>query len=879
MKTRSKITAVISAILLMTTAAGCKNSALGTLGDIETRKPEVNVYSKLTGTVENYAEIIHETVTKDNHKPGERTIAPKITSDGYDFWLYGQMGAAFCGPYNLAMLGETKGTFEVSLSKGAWNLTLVAFESGHKFGEDATFPSRVECRDGFADSALLMAKAYVDLSKGDVAGVNFVLSPEGLSTYGQVKFYIALDDWSVTDKTDVKVRMGIYDLKTGTEKMAVGDKTSIIAESDAWKFQKAGAGGVPTTDGITIPEGTEYIVYDMGSEKFEPGTYSFKIDFYDSKKNHWVWNDRIMIFPGDVTDETQFIDRLIQEVPNAPEYLFASVVTEETSSETESTDPNKYYIPSYLPKLDDSGDYYQVAFNWADWYVEAAADGKESSKSITNETHYELQVGDITGIYGTVAHTADLWDGDNPKTVYKIDSTNTKNGDALTFSTDIFNQIPLYVEGSMLANNQKVIINLELGKQYTARIRAVNYTGNGDWTYLSLDNTDEDNKHFATAGLSEASDTKTNITLEGKRFKGETINNYRVRYYLNGGSSEDENVTGDHIDFFGPVIVPQGTGESEDPIGHRYVNFFQNGPTGDATIKAANADAKGKALKNGSIYLAGWKDGPQAILKNYKISTAVAATTVRSDPTSITDTNYNWTLTETTKTTGTDGITYIKKQNFYHKNAADSEPEKNDAGWELKPTELPKMDYETADPLNVYDSYKNLDLYAQYTSTLNWTMVTYYSLKPEWISYQVVNEKGETITDSRVDAYPEYLEDGDAPGTDDGTLISVSENGAVSAKYRPLLDLDCSKIKWFITIPSEIDENYRYFRVTIKRSDGSDSTVFTDKSTGIQANGTANVLITDVSECRAGTYYNVIVEAGLPKSSLVSTVPIVLHVE
>ena len=137
MTNRSKITAAITAILLMVVTAGCKNNALESLGDIETRKPEVNVYTKIKGTITNYSEIIIDKASKEGKKPvaNMRTIAPALDTDDYKFFLYGQNGASFCGPFELTgELTGNGGSFECSVPTGIWNLSLVAFDKDHKFG-------------------------------------------------------------------------------------------------------------------------------------------------------------------------------------------------------------------------------------------------------------------------------------------------------------------------------------------------------------------------------------------------------------------------------------------------------------------------------------------------------------------------------------------------------------------------------------------------------------------------------------------------------------------------------------------------------------------------------------------------------------------------
>lgn len=83
-----------------------------------------------------------------------------------------------------------------------------------------------------------------------------------------------------------------------------------------------------------------------------------------------------------------------------------------------------------------------------------------------------------------------------------------------------FSSAANYESGSLLSGNTKAQLRLELGKRYFARIRAVNDAGESDWTLVDL----------ATA---PAEPTGT------KAFTGNTINRYRLTYFMNGGTYFD----------------------------------------------------------------------------------------------------------------------------------------------------------------------------------------------------------------------------------------------------------------------------------------------------------------------------------------------------
>lgn len=893
MKCRNKITAVISAILLMTVAAGCKHSALGTLEDIETRKPEVEVYTKVKGIIENYAEIIHETVTANNKKPA-RTIAPDIVKSGYKFFIYGEMGNSFTGPFEITddMIGgdinaEKKGTFEVTLKKGEWNLTLVAFGaeefegpvtdgkySKSPFDGKNALPTREECKIGFADKAMLMAKAYVDLSKGDTSDVTFNLSPEGLSKKGDVHFFMVLDGWTLPkelkytgDDKNLTVTGSIKDLKTntvveGTEK----ELTVSVVADDA---------GVETVDKVLILKDTQYIEYNLGDTKLDPGTYSFILEFENtSTKIKWTWNDRIMIFPGDKTDETQYLQEIIMKSPKAPEWLYASAVTTSTSP--------------YIPKtnaFDASDDYYQVVFQWADWALE-----NDKPEDICNETHFELQIGDITGIK---ADDVDFTNKNKTEILFKhteatesdpekYETYFTDSGDqSQTYPVMIFDQSypskkPYYVDGSMLANNQKLTVNLKLGKQYVARIRAVNDTGASDWTYVELKN--EDEPHFTTKVAIE----KAHITLDGEYFKGSTINNYRVRYYLNGGESvktgEGETWTwkGDFIDYYGPVK------EDDNSIGLYFKDFYKDG----------------KGLKNGDILLTGWKkrkEGSSSNASYYPVSEATEESAITYDKSSFKPISgygeYKFKMEGTTTQDNGNGVV-ISRTRVYLTKTADANQDTTD-GWEVLttgPYSNVKITKESSDSMKLYTGYDNLPLWAQYPASFNWEIVTINELTPGLISYQVVQADGTAVPDEKKPTYinasgaseacPEYAAGtpaaGETPAVPAGTTLTVSANKSATATFHPSDAEGCDfhNIKWTLDASKVA---YRYFRVTIKQSDGSDRTIDIQKD--ITISDDKFEVTTDVSDCRKGHYYNVLIEAGLPNSMLASTIPVVLYIK
>lgn len=73
-----------------------------------------------------------------------------------------------------------------------------------------------------------------------------------------------------------------------------------------------------------------------------------------------------------------------------------------------------------------------------------------------------------------------------------------------------------YESGSLLSGNTKAQLRLELGKRYFARIRAVNDAGESAWTLVDL--------------------TAAPAPTGTEAFTGNTINRYRLTYFMNGGT-------------------------------------------------------------------------------------------------------------------------------------------------------------------------------------------------------------------------------------------------------------------------------------------------------------------------------------------------------
>lgn len=139
------------------------------------------------------------------------------------------------------------------------------------------------------------------------------------------------------------------------------------------------------------------------------------------------------------------------------------------------------------------------------WYTTAF----EWVRGSKNENNFEIEVLEFNDA-DTVTPPADADAGW---------TTALTAGTFVTYDSK-FSSAANYESGSLLSGNTKAQFRLELGKRYFARIRAVNDAGESDWTLVDL----------ATA---PAEPTGT------KAFKN-TINRYRLTYFMNGGTYFDD---------------------------------------------------------------------------------------------------------------------------------------------------------------------------------------------------------------------------------------------------------------------------------------------------------------------------------------------------
>lgn len=278
---------------------------------------------------------------------------------------------------------------------------------------------------------------------------------------------------------------------------------------------------------------------DYTIASFTPGTYLFKVTFEKTGSNKKFYWSDVLVVLPGKT-----IDNVVG-IPNVIGTAPAA-----------PTDFKAGYVENSEDKF--SG-WYTTAFEW-----------KRGSK---NENNFEIEV-------------LEFKDADTAVTPPTSDdewTTALAAGTSVTYGSK-FSSEANYKSGSLLSGNTKAQLRLELGKRYFARIRAVNDAGGSVWTLVALAD-------------APAEPTGT------KAFTGNTINRYRLTYFMNGGSYYTDKTTAD--------ADTAGTGGSTADI----VSYHcEDSTTGIEIIKADGTPI----IKNNTYTWSYWsKDGKSETASRY----------------------------------------------------------------------------------------------------------------------------------------------------------------------------------------------------------------------------------------------------------------------
>ena len=236
----------------------------------------------------------------------------------------------------------------------------------------------------------------------------------------------------------------------------------------------AGTDAAPTEKEVAFTDATkdEANAVDYAIASFAPGTYLFKVTFEKTGSNKKFYWSDVLVVLPGKT-----IDNAVG-IPN--------VIGTAPAAPTA-------FKAGYVENSEDKfSGWYTTAFEWV--------------RGSKNENNFEIEVLEFNDA-DTVTPPADADTGW---------TTALGAGTSVTYDSK-FSSAANYESGSLLSGNTKAQLRLELGKRYFARIRAVNDAGESAWTLVSL----------ATAPAEPTGTTA---------FTGNTINRYRLTYFMNGGT-------------------------------------------------------------------------------------------------------------------------------------------------------------------------------------------------------------------------------------------------------------------------------------------------------------------------------------------------------
>lgn len=375
---------------------------------------------------------------------------------------------------------------------------------------------------------------YVGFATADLrysTQVVFYLTPYAVSGYGSVSLKLYFP-WSFPGYYNVLT--GLYDLTTDAE----------IRQNY-------------TTDSGVINPGTIRQLASLPSDaehaesfeviKIKPGTYNFKVSFEGLGKRY-LWADTITILANRQTSATIAVPNIVEN--------------------PEITAPSGFIAGYCLPSGSDAenAEYYPVEFSWTD--------------NSNNETHFELEMLDVTRLDYSIDVNNAKYNQNIARVLDASESLSNKNAgwqtllgtngvSRCTYSPDFYGDSnnpdfsSFCTAGSLLVNNQFVVLSMNLGHRYLARLRAVNNVGQSDYVYLDLTN----------AGSYSLKDTGSGQSFATWPAGSTSINLYRIKYFTNNGnfydSANSRNVSTIQLYEFANQ-VSNSSHQVMNPVNYRY---------------------------------------------------------------------------------------------------------------------------------------------------------------------------------------------------------------------------------------------------------------------------------------------------------------------
>lgn len=394
----------------------------------------------------------------------------------------------------------TTGTITATYDLASYEFKLYALPSGTTVAENQLSDSTLK------GLAILAAYAAADLRYND--SVNFYLSSNSLTNNGTFDIGIT-SSWQIP--TGYSVKVGVYGVDTNT----------LVYPSDATGEREISTGGAKIN-----ATGASSFKNETG---MAPGNYNLVIKIISPATMTYTYSESLIILPGRKTVGTIDLPNIIDYPPTQP----AS------------------FIAGYAKPLTSDQDYYTVDFAWTDTsYCERGfqleillADKDQNTFFTTPKTDEE---------WNTLMNTTLSLDA----TKKQASTTDWRNG----FDTNLLvlnkKNFQTYVNtitdgtGSLYMNGKHLSMKFPLEHRFVARICAENDVGQSAYTYLDLHQTKTtactagtkiENGLGYTALTPQTTSSEVSLASGCAKFDDDvtSINLYRIKYYLSGGTFAD----------------------------------------------------------------------------------------------------------------------------------------------------------------------------------------------------------------------------------------------------------------------------------------------------------------------------------------------------
>ncbi len=430
---------------------------------------------------------------------GARTIVPTAL-DGrnlfYYYWgddiLLGTENTTIKIPKKISFYADANsygrtGAVELDLPTSQYKLYLYATsEEITLTGTSATDISAITAK------TVLTATATVDLRYNEK--VNFYLTPYAVNGNGSISLTV-YTNWEINpvflSSTSGSIQFSINKVTDNSLATAECTKTLSDTEIGAMNNQKPSAANWTVS---TIPA----------------GTYNFKVKFTNSTKTpaqEFYYSDTIIILANQVTAQEIILPPVTGKAPEAPSDFTVRYIDPENAT-------TNYYNAEFLWK-DNS--YSEQFFQIDLMDVTEMNDGEDLTLSDANWATLAA----VTAKHPVISYTNKIYS--------QVDKDGTYVGG--------------YVAGNLNANSDFLVLNLELGKRYIARISAVNDAGASSYVYQNFSIVEPTGATPASGEIASKAyrreGASTDVSVSDIKIFDSTapaINRFRINYHLVKGS-------------------------------------------------------------------------------------------------------------------------------------------------------------------------------------------------------------------------------------------------------------------------------------------------------------------------------------------------------